>query len=109
MSNDHISCSMWAVPGGKCKDTFYMQGIGAAHTPIHSTSANSDVVASIYFLMDLYLYCPISSEHSHKKDKYFRRLMQRNGRFKVILVMRAHVNFKKMTELKTFVPIVSSL
>jgi len=43
-------------------------------------------------------HCPISSEHSYKKDNYYRKFLQRN-RFRIMLLPQAHVNRKKMAEL----------
>ena len=94
-------CTMHSRGGtwGRCGDICCVPGITAAFALSCPASANSESWTLTYLFMDLQMALSNLIWNSYKKDNYYRKFLQRNSIFRIMLLSQAHVNCKKMAEL----------
>lgn len=94
-------CTMHSREGtwGRYGDPCCVLGITAALALSCPTSANSESLTLTYLFMDSQMALSNLIWTFLQKDNYYRKFLQRNSRFRIMLLPQAHVNRKKMAEL----------
>lgn len=102
MLEDHMPCTTWGLCHvlleGVRGTRFTGKGLGL--DSYSSAQCNKFRCIDFIYLFTNWQCCPMSSEHPCQQDNYVERLFQRNSIFGITPVTQAHMDFKRMAELK---------